>query len=115
VYQGSRDRTDLAALAPEVLAAADAGDEVAADIVLQEAEELAYMAATVAAALQLGRGPVPLALAGGVLRESPGYQAKVEFILNQHGIRAEPVTVVRVPAEGAVRRAVQLLAERGGS
>jgi N-acetylglucosamine kinase-like BadF-type ATPase len=106
VYRGGLDRTALAALAPVVFAAADAGDEVAAGIVADGAEQLAAAVAAVARQLGLEGAPLPLALAGGVLLASAGYQEKVRTVLIARGLQAEPINLVREPAEGAVRLAL---------
>jgi N-acetylmuramic acid 6-phosphate etherase len=100
VYRGG-DRAALAALAPVVLEAADAGDLVAEQIVRDAAGELA--AATAAAARQLTLGATfPVALAGGLLVSSPGYRTQFLSALTNRGLTAEPVAVVTEPAEGAV-------------
>jgi N-acetylmuramic acid 6-phosphate etherase len=106
VYQGALDRTALAGLAPIVFEAADAGDEVATGIVKEGAEQLAATVVAAARQLNLALAPLPLALAGGVLVASPGFTEKVLGALACRGLRAEPVTLVREPAEGAVRLAL---------
>jgi N-acetylmuramic acid 6-phosphate etherase len=106
VYRGGLDRTALAALAPLVFEAADADDTVAARIVADEVEQLANTVAAAACQLDLQRAPLPLAFAGGVLLAAPGYREKILAALAARGIRAEPVALVREPAEGAVRLAL---------
>jgi N-acetylglucosamine kinase-like BadF-type ATPase len=54
-------------LAPLVLAAADLGDEVAREIVLRLAGEIALMVGAVVRRLDLAEAPVPVVLGGGVL------------------------------------------------
>jgi N-acetylmuramic acid 6-phosphate etherase len=108
IYRSGLDRAALAALAPVVLAAAEAGDAVAAGIVADGAGQLA--AAGAAAARQVNLDRAPLALAGGVLLASAGYREQVRAALASRGLHVEPVTLVREPAEGAVRLALQ---ERG--
>lgn len=104
VYRGG-DRAALAALAPVVLAAAEAGDQVAGEIVGEAACELASAAA--AAARQLDLGPsFPVAVAGGVLVESAGYRRQFLAALADRGLTASPVSLVTEPAEGAVRLAL---------
>jgi N-acetylmuramic acid 6-phosphate etherase len=105
VYRGGLDRTALAALAPLVLDAAEAGDTVAADLVEQGASELALMTAAAARPLSLGGDPVPLALAGGLLLGSDGYRGQLLRALERVGFRADPVAQVHEPAKGALRRA----------
>jgi N-acetylmuramic acid 6-phosphate etherase len=106
VYRSGLDRTDLAALAPLVFEAADAGDETAAGIVSQGAGQLAATVVAAARQLHLERLPLPVALAGGVLLASPSYRERVLTALNSDGLRAEPVTLVHEPAEGAVQLAL---------
>src|SRR5439155_1183473 len=105
IYQGSRDRTELASWAPLVLEAAEAGDAVALRIVDNGAGELAHAAAAVARTLGFQQRAVPVALSGGVLLASTAYRERVLAALGSLGIRADPVTVVREPAEGALRLA----------
>jgi N-acetylglucosamine kinase-like BadF-type ATPase len=105
VYRGGWDRTALSALAPHVLAAAEAGDPAAVRIVAAESEELARAAARVVEALGLDPKAVPLALAGGTLLGSDAYRGRLLAALANRGIRAEPVSLVREPALGAVRLA----------
>jgi N-acetylmuramic acid 6-phosphate etherase len=106
VYRGGLDRAGLAALAPVVFETADGGDTVAGAIIDSGADQLAATVAAAARRLQLDAGPVPLALAGGVLLASARYANRVVAALAARGLRAEPVTYVREPAEGAVRLAL---------
>ena len=106
VYRGGPDRTALAALAPVVFEAADAGDTTAVGIVAHGAEQLAATVVAASRQLNLERAPLPLVLAGGVLLASPDYREKIITALDVRGIRAEPVALVREPAEGAVRLAL---------
>ena len=66
VYQPF-DKTVIAALAPLVLALATEGDEMAQRIEANAAHELSLAVTTVAHALDLPPGPLPLACAGGAL------------------------------------------------
>jgi N-acetylglucosamine kinase-like BadF-type ATPase len=106
IHGGGWDRPALAALATLVLDAAEAGDGVALRIVEEGAEELA--SAVVATALPLGltTRPVPLALAGGLLLGSAFYRGQVLSRLEAASVRAEPVSQVSEPAEGALKMAV---------
>jgi N-acetylglucosamine kinase-like BadF-type ATPase len=60
---------DFAALFPAVLAAADAGDSAALAILTQAGAELARLARIVMARL-FGKNATPMAMAGGVFRNS---------------------------------------------
>jgi N-acetylmuramic acid 6-phosphate etherase len=104
IYHGGLDRPALAALAPLVLEAAEAGDAVASAIVQNGADQLALAAATSARQLELVP-PYPLALAGGLLLGSASYRERLIQALAGLGIHPEPVTLVPEPAEGAVRLA----------
>jgi N-acetylmuramic acid 6-phosphate etherase len=107
VYRSGRGRADLAALAPLVLAEAER-DEVATAIVEQEARELAR--AGEAAMRQLRwEGPVPLALAGGLLLGSAVYRQRVLGALTALAVVPSTVTLVEEPAKGAVVLAVTAL------
>ena len=108
VYRGG-DRATLAALAPIVLAAAEAGDPVAEHIIRDAAGELA--SATAAAARQLNLGAAfPVALAGGLLMASMAYRERFLTVLADRGLTVGPVTLVTEPAEGAVRLALDRIA-----
>jgi N-acetylmuramic acid 6-phosphate etherase len=104
VYRSGRDRADLAALAPLVVEAAE-DDAVAAQIVEEEARELAQAGAAVAR--QLGwSGPVPVALAGGLLLGSEGYRERMIQGLRSLGVLPAVVALVEEPAQGALRLAL---------
>jgi N-acetylglucosamine kinase-like BadF-type ATPase len=105
VYRGG-DRAALAALAPVVLAASDAGDSVADEIVTAAAGELAAAAAAAVRPLELA-SPLPVALAGGLLVACATYRTRFLAALASHGLTAAPVSIVTEPAEGAVRLAFQ--------
>jgi N-acetylmuramic acid 6-phosphate etherase len=77
------------------------------------ARELAHMAAAVAQTLDVGRSGVPVALSGGVLLASTTYRQSVLIALESLGVRAEPVAIVREPAQGALRLALAPHGEPG--
>jgi N-acetylmuramic acid 6-phosphate etherase len=106
LYQGGRERAELAALAPLVLGAAEAGDAVAEGLVEEGAQELAAAAAAVARQLGMADQEVPVALAGGALVGSPAYPERFLAALRAEGVHGGPVTSVAEPARGAVRLAV---------
>jgi N-acetylglucosamine kinase-like BadF-type ATPase len=105
VYGGGLERAALAGLAPLVLAAADEGDSQASEIVQEQAEMLAACAVAAAARLGLDKAAVPLALAGGVFAAAPGYRDRFVQICKARGLQVTPVSLVREPAEGAIRMA----------
>jgi N-acetylglucosamine kinase-like BadF-type ATPase len=99
---GVDDAAAIAALAPIVLQAAGAGDEVARCIVDEAAAALAAMVIAVHAQLELDGERVPLALGGGVLVGSALMRTLVLEQLERRGVRPEPVIVVQEPVRGAV-------------
>jgi glucosamine kinase len=102
------EHTEVAALAPNVLDAAQAGDLSARDLVQQAAIDLALH---VAALLPMftGESRVPLALSGGLIQAgSPVRDLLVEII--RHDMPAVEIGEAAVdPAFGAVRMAAELL------
>jgi hypothetical protein len=74
----------------------------------QEARELARAGEAVLRQLRW-EGPVPLALAGGLLLGSAVYRQRVLHALTTLGVRAEPIALVEEPAQGAVKLAVALV------
>ena len=61
---------DFSALFPIVLATAEAGDPIARSVLTQAGVELAGLAKTVMRRLFEDDGPVPVAMSGGVFRQS---------------------------------------------
>ncbi|HEY7327118.1 MAG TPA: N-acetylmuramic acid 6-phosphate etherase [Gemmataceae bacterium] len=107
VYRGGRDRASLAALAPLVVEEADK-DEVASAIVDGEAQELARAGQAVARQLRW-QGPIPIALAGGLLLGSEIYRQRVLDALKTTGVPTGPIAYVDEPARGALQLAVMAL------
>jgi N-acetylmuramic acid 6-phosphate etherase len=107
VYRSGRDRASLAALAPLVLEEAER-DEVAGAIVDGEALELARAGEAVARQLRW-LGPIPIALAGGLLLGSGIYRRRVLEALRTFGVSVGPIAHVEEPARGAVHLAVTAL------
>jgi N-acetylglucosamine kinase-like BadF-type ATPase len=94
LYAGGNVRSQIASAAPVVLAAADAGDIVAARIVQDCAGELIRLVTAVTCDLEF-EDAYPLALAGGVICGDAGYQARLEAGLR--AINPAPGVVTRVP------------------
>jgi N-acetylglucosamine kinase-like BadF-type ATPase len=109
VYLGAWDRARLAMLAPVVLTTAEEGDEVAVQIVKQQARELAQTTVAAARKLNLPLDRIPLALTGGAILNGRSYREQFLAELRTLGLRAEPVALVTEPALGAVRIARDLL------
>jgi N-acetylglucosamine kinase-like BadF-type ATPase len=108
VYPGAWDRAALAGLAPLVLAAADDNDPVAGSIIAEAVDALAHTAAAAARQLELQTKEIPLALAGGILVQAVSYRERFLERLESLRIKADPVNIVREPAEGAVRLAMRV-------
>ncbi len=87
----------IAELAPVVLAAADAGDEVARDIVLRLAQEIFLLVRSAVTRLGLAAEPVPVVLGGGIL--ASGNQLLLERTTSQitAGFPGATITVLRQP------------------
>jgi N-acetylmuramic acid 6-phosphate etherase len=106
-YRGKWDRPALAALAPIILETAESGDATADRILTKSARDLASLVEGVVRQLKPPAGPLPLAMAGGVLLNSFRYRQAVLDNLNFLGIQAYPVKLVQEPAEGAVKLALE--------
>jgi N-acetylmuramic acid 6-phosphate etherase len=109
IHGGEWDRARLAAMAEEVIRAADEGDDVATEIVSQGAADLAGCIAAVIGSLPLPRDGVSLALAGGLLLNAATYRDRMLMQLKSRDIRPGLVLAVSEPAEGALRIAMTLL------
>ncbi len=103
VYLASH-KAQIAALAPLVLATAEAGDDTARAIVRHEASALARQGIAVANRLRLHRDtePVPVALGGRLLTNSPMFREQVVNRL-KHGGCWSPIVEVEEPALEAAR------------
>ena len=77
-------------------------------LVHREAEALAETAAAAANRLFDSEAAFPLALAGGMLVSQPSYRQQFLDVLARRSVRADTVTMVGVPAEGAVRLGLEL-------
>jgi hypothetical protein len=108
LYAPGFDRTRIAALAPEVLAAVADAPEIVDLLLVPAGSALAEQAAAVARALDWGPGVLPLAMAGGFLLSA----APVALALRD-GLTAcghDPiVTTVPDPVRGAIVLAEQAL------
>ena len=114
IYQGNWDRAALASLAPLVLDAAEAGDEVALSVVEQATPWLAHAAVAAARRLGLDEQAVPVALAGGVLLASAVYRQKLIHYIELFEVQPDPVQCVPEPALGGIRLAVNWLGSGPG-
>ncbi len=110
VYIEIASPSRVASLAPVVNHAAEAGDEVALEIVRGAGSELACTIGAVVHALEI-EGAVPCALAGGVLTGSRLVVGFLRDAAQAAGLKIAPVTLVQRPADGALRIAQRLLAK----
>jgi N-acetylglucosamine kinase-like BadF-type ATPase len=68
LHFGLRDSDELARLAPDVFAAADAGDATAIELVIRQADEVVALARACVNRLDLAEAAVPIVLGGGILQ-----------------------------------------------
>jgi N-acetylglucosamine kinase-like BadF-type ATPase len=110
VYEKGLERYRIAALAPLVQQAADAGDDVARRLLELAAEELGLATRAVAARLPFGDARFRVVLAGGVFRACPSL---VSLLGARLGLAAaSPELLDGEPARGAVTLALDLIHER---
>ena len=93
---------------PVVVAAADAGDSSAAEILFAAALSLSQLALTVARRLKLQAAAFPLARAGGVFGRSHMLDGMLDSVLRSGAPLAEIKHVTISPAVGAARMAQRL-------
>jgi N-acetylglucosamine kinase-like BadF-type ATPase len=106
VYQGGVKPSAIAKLAADVEAAAAEGDAVAIHILEGAAAELALMAESVVARLDLPEGPI--VLAGGIFKVAPRLAAALTAELSRRVPRAPACVLDAEPAHGAVLLALAL-------
>jgi N-acetylglucosamine kinase-like BadF-type ATPase len=106
IYAPDCDRARIAALAADVVKAADDDPEIERTILEPAGRELAVAVAAVAKTLKLSNGPIPLAMAGGFLLASTSVSASLVSHLTSLGFQLEAAEVPE-PVLGAV-----LLAQR---
>ncbi len=108
LYAPGFDRTRIAALAPEVLAAVADAPEIVDLILIPAGSALAEQASAVARALDWGPGVLPLAMAGGFLLAAAPVARALRDGLTTSGYDVV-ATVVPEPVRGAVVLAEQAL------
>jgi N-acetylmuramic acid 6-phosphate etherase len=104
-------KTDIAALAREVSAAANVGDRIARDILEGAAHSIAKDALICAGRLTKRGTRVKFVLAGSVLLNQPAFQKRVAGFIHAGWRRAEVVPLKHEAALGAVSLAKQLLSK----
>ncbi len=107
------DKAAIARLSSLVFAAARTGDPVARKFVSRAAAELALGIMTVDDELDFPEGPLPLALAGGLLTSEPTLRAMLLRRVRRRRA-VGPVEVVTEPASSAARAAIRLIDEMPG-
>lgn len=110
VYRGAWTRAAIAGLAPVVVGAAEAGDDVAHKLVVQQVTELSRTAVTALDAGGLSRIGVPVALAGGLVVASKFYRELFRESLRGFGVHPGCFEPVADPALGAVVLARKMVA-----
>lgn len=108
IYREGFDRTRIAALAAQVVLAADDGSLLAREVLFQAGVDLAEMVATVARRLEWPLGSLPLAIAGGFIISTPLVKYTLRDRLAADGFQAE-TTEVAEPVRGAVEIARRAL------
>jgi len=106
VYDGALRPSAIAAVARAVQAAAEAGDEVALQILTVGARELAGSARSVILRLGLRDEAFDVALSGGIMHAVPRLAAEVEAQMRQLAPKVRVQLLQREPAHGAVALAV---------
>lgn len=112
IYHQPQGRRAIAALAPLVDGARADGDLVAAEIMIEAADELARAAGSVISRLEMRGEQFPILLAGGMLKRSEWLAAEVERRMAEVAPRSDVRLLTHEPALGAVRLA--LAEARGG-
>ena len=107
----SESPRDIAALVPDIVAAADAGDGVAIDILETAGRDLAEQAADAIRRIGWAGKPVPCALGGGVIVNVARVRGAFIVCAREVGVRLDPVMLVPRPVDGAIRMARRLAAE----
>jgi len=106
-YEGRIPRSEIAALAPAVTAAAMAGDPIAKELVEEAAAGLAAIAGAVIARLSWPNGTVALAPVGGVFRAGPVLLQPLKGALARRAPGAVLVPPRFAPAVGALLLALR--------
>jgi N-acetylglucosamine kinase-like BadF-type ATPase len=87
-WAAAASKGDVAALAPLVAAAAEAGDPAAREILAQAVRDLEAHASALLDQLGPWRQPPPVALTGGLIRPGRALRGPLEAALGQHGLTA---------------------------
>jgi len=109
LYAAGMSRTEIAGLAPVVFAAAEASDPAAGALIRAGCQAMAECVAAAARRLGLERGPVELAVTGGLTRAGAAFFAPLEAAVTRRlaGCRVLPAELP--PALGAGLLGLQML------
>lgn len=99
VYGASAARTDIAALAPEVLRLMAAGDATAQELVRRSVQDLAHQIGIVAVRLRFYGAPHSVVCSGGLFRNDQFFRALQEALSGDSAVSCTRPR--RPPAEGA--------------
>lgn len=105
VYHQPQGRRAIASLAPVVDRARANGDLVAAEIMIDAADELARAAGTVINRLDMRGEQFPILLAGGMLKRSEWLAAELERRMAEAAPRGAVLPLTEEPVVGALRLA----------
>lgn len=103
LYELGRPVNEIAYFAPEVLAAAEAGDAVADGILDEAVSELVLVAQAGAAWAGVGASTVPLALGGRLFAEGSAIRRRFDTRIARRGVPVAARTADATALEGAVR------------
>lgn len=109
IYQKKFTRTEMAALAPLVFAAAEKEDDVAVEIVIRAATELGKMVNAVVAGMNLRSELICLALEGSIFKHKEHLVSAFENEIRKFNHRLEIVSPLFEPALGGVILALEML------
>ncbi|MEN6566734.1 MAG: BadF/BadG/BcrA/BcrD ATPase family protein, partial [Veillonellales bacterium] len=101
-------KADVAALSQVAARAAEQGDEVASEILIQAGNELASLVESVIVRGFSQREPVPVCMFGGIISNIPLIRNQVENVL---GDKAVVVSASNPPVAGAVSLALECIPE----
>ena len=102
LYAPGTNRAEIAAFAPTVFQAAEAGDSVANSILDDAASQLAKLVTTLERELQTSGNPLRLALSGGILKNQAGFTNRIIQTIRQTNQSLIDTVIVREPVQGAV-------------
>ena len=106
IYHQPQGRRAIASLGPVVDQARADGDLVAAEIMIDAADELAKAAASVISRLDMRGEQFPILLAGGMLKRSEWLAAEVARRMVEVAPRSDVLPLTNEPVLGAVRLAI---------